>query len=119
MDATQTYDELAAENDALHKRISELEIRLTSDIVARSREERRISEVAKQTVRRDFQARFGQHWRMALADAKRSLDGLIHRAETLPDKPKADRVAALRAAAVEAKAALDEAAREAGAVGPE
>lgn len=101
-----TYEELVTENDALARRNNDLEHRLTDDVVARARKERHIAEVARQAERRQIQARFDLYWRMVLNDARRPLDGLIHRAENLPGRPRKEQVAALQGAAQDARMAL-------------
>lgn len=110
--SNRTKAELEEENTALTRRVSELELRATQNAAAAGRKERSIWEAATRTADRKMRASFDVHWRLALAEAKRPLDTLIHRAAYLSPRPARAHVDAIVEAAQIARDALDQALKD-------
>ena len=111
-DAPRTHAELEQENADLNRRVSDLEQRLTSLAVDQGRKERNIWETARRHADQQVRNSFDTHWRLALSEAKRPLDGLINRAAHLSPRPARAHVDAIVEAAQVAREALDQALKD-------
>lgn len=106
-DAPRTHAELEQENTDLNRRVSDLEQRLTSLAVEQGRKERSIWETARRHADQQVRNSFDVHWRLALAEARNPLAGLIHRVRNLDARPKKAQLEALLTAAEDAASALE------------